>query len=193
MNRVPADKDLQPLIREVATGSDPDLVEQLIEKSRQPNILKYTPNDAAKRFGDRAMFDAWKAGGREIYWLVGEGGDLAGIIWYGKKDFPLQIDLPEKPTETFAIRIYDGYSGHGLAVPAMRQTLRMHEQAAVARGETPPGIWLETDVDNPAALKVYTRFGYQEVSRDDKRVNMILPSSDITAASKGELTERDKS
>lgn len=182
MNTEPADKDLRPLISKVATGSDPGLIDQLIEKSRQPNILKYTPKDAAKRFGDRKMFDAWKAGGREVYWLLGKDDDLAGIIWYGKKDFPFDIDLPEKPTETFAIRIYDGYSGHGLAVPAMRQTLRIHMDAALARGEQPAGIWLETDTDNPAALKVYNRFGYHEVSRDDKRVTMILPSSEIAAA-----------
>jgi ribosomal protein S18 acetylase RimI-like enzyme len=66
----------------------------------------------------------------------------------------------------------------------MRQTLRMHAQAAARRGETPAGIWLETDVDNPAALHVYDKFGYREVARDDERVTMILPSPEIAAAVK---------
>jgi RimJ/RimL family protein N-acetyltransferase len=184
MKKVPADKDLQPLIRAVATGSDPDLERQLIEKSREPSILKYTPKDSSRRFRDQKSLEAWRAGGREVYWLLGQDDDLAGIIWYGKKDFPLDIDLPDRPTETFAIRIYDGYNGHGLAVPSMRQTLRMHALAAASRGEAPAGIWLETDVDNPAALHVYDKFGYREVARDDKRVTMVLPPSEITAIAK---------
>lgn len=184
LNKTPADSDLQPLIRTIATGSDQAVEEQLFAKSKEPNILRFTPNDAAKRFGDRAMFEAWKAGGREIYWLLGENDDLAGIIWYGRKDFPLALDtdLPEKPTETFAIRLYEGYSGHHLAVPAMRQTLELYEKAARERGEPMTGIWLETDTDNPAALKVYTRFGYREMARDAERVTMVLPASEIPAA-----------
>lgn len=184
MDKVLADKDLQPLITAVATGSDPELERQLIKKSREPSILKYTPKDASKRFRDEKALEAWKTG-RHIYWLLGEGNDLAGIIWYGKKEFPLTKELPERPEETFAIRIYDGYSGHGLAVPAMRQTLRMHAEAAKGSGEPIRGIWLETDDDNPAALKVYTRFGYREIHRGGGRVTMVLPASEIPAAIKG--------
>lgn len=182
VTKEPADDRLQPFIRYVMHGNDPELARQLVEKSRQPNILKFTPKDASKRFGDEEMFKKWLAADREIYWLVGEDNDLAGIIWYGKKDFPLDIDTPEKPTETFAIRLYDGYSGHGLAVPAMRQTLRMHVRAARKRGEQPAGIWLETDDDNPAALHVYTKFGYHEVHRGEGRVAMVLPVAEIPAA-----------
>lgn len=185
MDIVPANSDLQPPITGIATGSDRDLVRQLVEKSQEPAILKYTPKDSSQRFGTPEMFEKWKAGGREVYWLLGNDNDLAGIIWYGKKDFPLAMELPETPTETFAIRIYDGYSGHGLAVPAMRQTLQIHAQAARSRGEQPAGIWLETDTDNPAALKVYGRFGYQEVHRDEDRVTMVLPASKITEIIKG--------
>lgn len=180
------DEELKPIIKAVASGDDPGLEDQLIQKSRQEPILKYTPKDASERFADHEALDKWRAGGREIYWLLGDQNDLAGIIWYGKKPFPLDIDLPEKPGETFAIRLYDGYAGHHLAVPFMRQSLRLHVAAARDRGEPVPGIWLETDTDNPAALKVYGRFGYHEVSRDDKRVTMVLPSSEIAATFKEE-------
>ena len=179
MNTTPASPELQPLIINIATGSDYGLEQQLFEKSRQPNILEYTPKDAAERFGSKKMFTAWKAGGREVYWLLGHDDDLAGIIWYGKKDFPLDMDLPETPSETFAIRLYDGYSGHHLAVPAMRQTLKIHAKASLARVEQIAGIWLETDTDNPAALKVYSRFGYKEVHHTTDRVTMVLPVSEI--------------
>lgn len=179
LSRVNAEPALQPFIRTIATGSDPDIESQLFKKSYESNILKFTPKDATKRFGDQAMFEAWKAGGREIYWLLGDQDDLAGIIWYGRKDFPLDVELSERPDETFAIRLYEGYSGHGLAVPAMRQTLRLHQQMAEKNGQTLHGIWLETDTDNPAALKVYARFGYQEVHRTSERVTMVLPGSEI--------------
>jgi GNAT superfamily N-acetyltransferase len=183
-----ASPDLQPLIIAIATGHDPQIEQQLFAKSQEPSILQYTPKDATQRFGNTEMFDQWKAGGREVYWLLGAHNDLAGIIWYGKKAFPLHIKLPELPSETFAIRLYDGYSGHRLAVPAMRQTLEIHTKVAETRGEQPAGLWLETDTDNPAALKVYTRFGYHEVYRDDERVTMILPASEIPAAIKGSDT-----
>lgn len=181
LTRFRPDDDLKPLIAAVAAGSDPDLESQLIKKSRQEPILKYTPKDAAERFADQSALDRWRAGGREIHWLLGPDDDLAGVIWYGKKPFPLELDLPEIPTETFAIRLYDGYAGHHLAVPFMRQSLALHAQAQRDRGQPIAGIWLETDNDNPAALKVYGRFGYQEVKRDDKRVTMVLPASVIAA------------
>jgi GNAT superfamily N-acetyltransferase len=179
MDVIPSDQDLQPLITGITTRSTPELEQQLFNKSKQPNILKFTPKDAARRFGSQEMFETWKAGGRELYWLIGKDNDLAGVIWYGRKTFPLDVKLPETPAETFAVRLYDGYTGHGLAVPAMRQTLRLHVQAARERGEKIAGIWLETDTDNPAALKVYTNLGYQEVYRNDERVTMVLPASKI--------------
>jgi RimJ/RimL family protein N-acetyltransferase len=185
MGLIPANEDLKPLILNIATGNDEQLEQQLFRKSQEPNILQYTPKDAAQRFGSKEMFEAWKAGGRELYWLLGKDNDLAGVIWYGKKAPPKQVDMPEQPSETFAIRLYDGYSGHRLAVPAMRQTLQIHAKASEARGEPLSGIWLETDTDNPAALKVYTRFGYHEVHHDDERVTMVLPASEIAAIIKG--------
>ncbi len=181
MNRVPADQALQPHITAIGTGESPELIGQLLEKSQEANIRQYTPNDAAKRFGTKEMFAAWKAGGRDLYWLLGKNDDLAGIIWYGKKPFPFPADEEETPTETFAIRLYDGYNGKGLAVPAMRQTLRLHVQAARGRGEPVQGLWLETDTDNPAAIHVYTKFGYREVHRTDERITMVLPAAQITA------------
>ncbi len=174
-------EELKPLITGLAVGSDPALERQLIEKSRQSNIVKYTPKDASSRFGSQEMLEKWRAGGREIHWLLGKDNDLAGIIWYGKKDFPLDMQLPEVPTETFAIRLYDGYTGHRLSGPFMRQSLAVHAKMQKEQGGSVAGIWLETDVDNPAALASYTKFGYQEVGRDDKRVTMVLYPSQILA------------
>lgn len=179
LQKFEAVEDLRPIIRCIAVGRDSGLEKQLVEKSRQPNILRFTPNDAAKRFGDQAMLEKWYSGGREIHWLLGEDDDLAGIIWYGKKPFPAEADLDEKPGETFAIRLYDGYTGHHLSVPFMRQSLSIHAKLREEAGEPLTGLWLETDVDNPAALAAYTKFGYREVARDDQRVTMVLDSARI--------------
>lgn len=189
MNENPTDKlmlveveeSMKPITAYLAVGQDDGLDAQLIRKSQEPNILKYTPNDAAKRFGSIEMLNAWRAKGRDIHWLLGADNDLAGIIWYGKSKFPVDMELPEIPEETFAIRIYDGYSGHGLARPFMTLSLRTAVQLKQQRGEKVAGIWLQTDLDNEAACAAYTKFGYQEVARDGQRITMVLPSEQVLA------------
>ncbi len=173
---------LQPLVAAIAIGQDPTLEAQLIQKSLQPDILKFTPNDSKQRFGSMTMLQNWRAKGREVHWLLGAGNDLAGIIWYGRSPFPLEIDMPEVPEETFAIRIYEGYAGHGLAVPFMLQSLRLLVQTRQQQGLPISGLWLQTDIANIAANKVYTRAGYREVSRDDKRVTMVIDRQQMLAA-----------
>lgn len=176
---VPADDSIKPLVTALAVGRDPDLERQLITKSKQPNILKYTPKDAKERFGSPEQFEKWLTKGREVHWLLGPDNDLAGIIWYGKSAFPLDMPLPETPQETFAIRLYDGYTGHGLARPFMRLSLKTAARLKEERSEPVVGIWLQTDTVNPAAIAAYTKFGYREVARDDKRVTMVLDSTAV--------------
>lgn len=178
---VEVEDSMKPITTHLAVGQDSALDEQLIRKSQEPNILKYTPNDASKRFGSIDALNKWRAKGREIHWLLGADNDLAGIIWYGKSEFPVQMELPEIPQETFAIRIYDGYSGHGLARPFMTLSLRTAVRLKQQRGEKVVGIWLQTDLDNEAACAAYTKFGYQEVARDGQRITMVLPSEQILA------------
>lgn len=176
---IPVTDDMKPVVELLGVGNDAVLEAQLIAKSTQPAILKYTPKDANERFRDAAALAAWQAKGRELHWLIGPGKDLAGIIWYGRSDFPLDIDLPEVPQETFAIRIYEGYAGHGLARPFMKLSLKTAVRLKQERGEPIVGIWLQTDIVNQAAVAAYTKFGYQEVDRDDKRVTMILSTEQI--------------
>ncbi len=174
-----ADEALQPLGRQIAVGEDPALDAQLVTKSRQPAILQYTPRDAQERFGNEQMLEKWRAKGREMHWLLGAKNDLGGIIWYGPAQFPLSLDLAEVPTETFAIRIYEGYSGHGLAVPFLKQSLRLHLQFMKEKNQPISGIWLQTSVNNPAALAAYSKLGYHEVFRDDAKVTMILSAAEV--------------
>lgn len=169
-----ADDMLRPLVECIATGWNMELERQLVEKSRQENILLHTPKDAAERFKDHESVEKWLAKGREVHWLLGKDNDLAGIIWYGPAEPPHPIDTKGVTPETFAIQIYDGYVGNGLARPFMLQSLRVLVQERKAAGRPVPFIWLETDIDNIPAVTSYTKFGYEEVSRDDKRILMVL-------------------
>lgn len=177
---IEVDANMKPAVEYLAIGNDPELADQLIAKSRQPAILEYTPKDAKERFANRHALQQWLAKGRHVHWLLGPGRDLAGIIWYGKADFPLNIPLPEEvPTETFAIRLYEGYVGHGLARPFMALSLRVYAEQLQKQGESLPGIWLQTNVDNHAALAVYAKFGYTEIYHDEERVTMVLSAQHI--------------
>ncbi len=179
--KYPVDEGLKIACEYIAVGSDENLENQLIKKSLQENVVKFTPNDYSKRFGNLEMFKSWQAKGRKLFWLIGPNNDLAGIIWYGKSDLPYNLKLEETPDETFAIRIYDGYTGKGLSNPFMRQTLRLFVEEKLKLGQKLPVIWLETDFDNIPAIKSYTKFGYKEVHRDEKRVTMILPSKTLSS------------
>ncbi len=171
--------DMKPTVCYLAVGSDDTLQQQLVVKSQQPHILASTPNDAAKRFGNQAMLDQWLTKGRLVHWLVGPDNDLAGIMWYGREHFPIDIDLPEIPEETFAIRLYEGYIGHHLSLPFMKLSFKTYIQDKQARGETVVGIWLQTDVENEAAYKAYAKFGFREVHRDDHRITMAMDSAGL--------------
>lgn len=164
-------------IRHIAVGRDAELEQQLFEKSRQEHIMHHTPKDAAKRFGNERQFVQWLAKGRTLHWLLGEDRDLAGVIWYGKEQFPdvpLPARLREVPDETFAIRLYEGYVGKGLARTAMTNSLTLAASQKASLGEYTQGIWLQTNVDNPAAISTYEGFGYEPIHQDETRVTMVL-------------------
>jgi hypothetical protein len=172
-------ESMQTFVRYLAIGNNEDYENQLLSKSRQAHILKYTPNDAAKRFVDKSTLEAWRAKGRTMHWLLSDQLDLAGIIWYRKKEFPKSVPLKEIPSETFAIRLYEGYVGHHLSIPFMKFSLQTAVRLKLSRGEEVEGMWLQTIPSNEAAIASYTKFGYQEVYRDNKEVIMTMDSSDI--------------
>lgn len=177
---VEVDQALKPLTEYIATGNDVYLDKQLVNKSLQSHILEHTPNDSNKRFADISSLHDWQTTkNRELHWLLGPDKDLAGIIWYGALQFPLESKLHDIPSETFAIRIYEGYVGHGLAKPFMKQSLRIHIERKLLSNHKVSGIWLETDVDNEVAIASYLKFGYHEVHRDDTRVTMMMTSAQI--------------
>lgn len=179
---VEPDKSLEPYIKFIAIGEDAGLEAQLIEKSKQPHIRANTPKDGLERFGNQAMLDEWLKKGKIIHWLIGPDNDLAGIIWYGQDKLPVDVAIDSPPDHTFAIRLYDGYFGHGLAGPFMRQSLDILVNTVKSNGKTLTGLWLRTSLDNKAAVAAYTKFGYKEIHRGDSKVTMVLDIKPTTTS-----------
>lgn len=166
-------------IADIEVGRSTDLENQLISKSSQSAILKFTPRDHNERFASPESVDKWFAKGRELHWLVSDSGDLAGIIWYGQSYLD---DTATGPNYTFAVRLYEGYAGKGLAGTFMRQSLKIFAENIRQADAEFTGIWLKTDVINVAAIAAYTKFGYIETARDEVRVTMKMNAAQINAA-----------
>jgi hypothetical protein len=146
---------------------------QVIEKSRQPHVMKFESHeDAGGRFKDLAAYKKWAEKERLVYLLIShENGkktpDVGGIIWFGKR----QNELVDKKYQlTFGIRLYEGCVGKGLAVPFMTLT---HED--MKRYYPTQSIWLDFVDENIAARKAYLSFGYEILNEADGRVVMGYP------------------
>ncbi len=149
-------------------GWSDDIEKQLVELSTQPHILKDTPNDAARRFSSTEAARKWHDDHeRSVYTLADQAlaevaPQIKGLIWFGRSE---RDDLAAE--YTFAIRMYDGAQGKGLAKPFMKAA---HEDF---RNSYDGAIWLETSTDNLAARALYRKVHYSEAAIDDTRVTMI--------------------
>jgi GNAT superfamily N-acetyltransferase len=144
----------------------------LIEKSREPLMLKHVPHDSEKRFANPESYLEWQRPDRHMFLLrKNGGGDLAGVVWFVPHRNELLEQQEISANYTFAIRIYDGYNGKGLAKPLMEVA---HQKLFDIEGNNISGVWLDTDVDNTVARNLYNEFGYQEVANDKDRVVMVL-------------------
>lgn len=142
-------------------------IEQLIEYSRtDSDIQKFTSDPI--RFADKNSFHQWQQQGRIIYTLTDPQQNLLGIIWFGHKD------PPTKNTDanfTFAIRIYGPARGQGLSQEFMKTAfddlLKNQKNSQIT------GFWLETSVDNFAAIHTYEKFGFQKIDQQSDKIIMV--------------------
>lgn len=150
-------------------GWDDQLASELVQRSTDADIIKWTPRDHQERFANQEAADAWfhRVSPRVVYSLY-HVSELAGVIWYSQAP---RTDIPEN--YTMAIRLYGPARGQHLATPLLLAT----EEDFVQATEDVTGIWLETDVNNEAAKRSYSRAGYSEASRDDHRITMTKQSS----------------
>ncbi len=147
-------------------------IHQLIEYSHTDADVKKFTSDSI-RFKDINSFKTWLTQGRIIYTLADQNHNLLGIIWFGQKDPP--IDIPAN--FTFAIRIYGSARGLGLSQQFMKTAF-----ADLLEKQKPSlitGFWLETSIDNFAAIHTYEKFGFQKISSIDGRQIMFLKNVSI--------------
>lgn len=154
------------LYRIEADKIDLKFLDQIIEKSRQPHVMKFErEEDTEGRFKDREAYKAWAQKGRVIYLLINtQNDDLAGVIWFGKRENP---HIDNKYSMTFGIRLYEDYLGKGLSKPLMRAS-----HSDIKNIFEDEFIWLDYDVSNFIAGKAYKSFGYEEIGQSDGRVIM---------------------
>ncbi|MPM67029.1 hypothetical protein SDC9_113945 [bioreactor metagenome] len=147
-------------------------IHQLIEYSHiDLDVQKFTSD--ITRFKDLVSFKKWLTQGRIIYTLADKNHNLLGIIWFGQKDAPININA----NFTFAIRIYKAARGQGLSQEFMKiaffDLLKNQKQSSIT------GFWLETSIDNLTAIHIYEKFGFQKVSLIDGRQIMFLKNANI--------------
>jgi hypothetical protein len=186
-----------PSVREIPTsipafrieqGLRPEIIGQLVRRSREPEILKYGPSDAAEMFKNEEAVREWLGGNPDTYVLTPRK-NLAGMAWFAQKEYPLHppgTDPEILPRHTFEIRMYEGYAGRGLAKPFMHDTLVDYMQTLFLSGQVNQvrGLWISVDADNPKALKLASDFGYIRTGTVNKDgVNehiMVLSNPKIT-------------
>jgi len=156
---------------EPAYGYWTDTLHQIICKSKQERLQKTVPKDSTVRFKNLNTYKSWASTGVLFFALANHSGDVGGLIWFEKKQNPI---IPEAET-TFAIRMYDGYEGRGLAKPFMSVAHFMLPKLM----DVNQHIWLETDADNTPARGLYTSFGYEQIGITDAgRVLMAYDRQD---------------
>lgn len=145
-----------------------DLVEQLVELSKLPEIQAVVPKDAT-RFASVEAFAQRPADAQTMYWLL-HGDELAGIIWIRKVEPSKPLPESMKADYTVAIRVYPAHQGKGLSEPFLREA----QQDFIAEHSDVKGFWLETGLQNAKAQHVYQKLGYQKVAAYGDTLVMYL-------------------
>ena len=159
----------EPIIIASSVLDVPDFItKQIISKSQQNEITANCPDDTDRRFTNKEAMLQWGRETPTTIMSLMKGYDLAGMIFFRKKEHELS-----RYDTTFAIRMYHGYRGMGLASEFMRDShdFFMRPIGDVFRNPT-QGIWLETDRKNTGALELYKKFGYVAVGGRAERVIM---------------------
>lgn len=133
-------------------------VRELVVFSRDDQLIGEFTRDP-ERFGSWEAFCLWKSKGRSIYVFETPDGSLGGLIWFGEEMIPVDIEANSelmKYKTTFAIRVYPGLRGKGLAKEMMAIAFRDF----LASAGLIEGIWLEVSSDNEVAIRLYQQFGF---------------------------------
>ena len=122
-------------------------------------------------------YETWYAKERYPFALLDTDGTLAGIIWFGPKEFPevVQGKMPQTPNpwDTFAIRLYPPYRGQRLAFPFSEFVFKAYIEMMPGRS-----VWLDTQNENSGAIRLYEKLGFtkcgQKAESDENGSNRVV-------------------
>lgn len=162
----------------VCEGLSKRQVNELIKFTNADPLILATTKDT-ERFKDKATFNMWLKKNRKIYSLTDANKKLLGIIWFGNKNMPKNIHYStsldiNKFTITFAIRIYGNARGKGFAKNFIKKTWEQYKETDEYKTNPNKGIWLETNINNFAAVKAYKRVGFVLVSKPDSKGQVLM-------------------
>lgn len=162
----------------IKKGITQENTKTLIGYSRTDNVIQKFTSDS-KRFASISTFNQWKKEEKPgIYTLVNEKNELEGLIWFGFKKIPEASFIRKFDVSrygiTFAIRIYAGYRGKGLAFDFMKSSYKMFVKTRKYKLSKNNKIWLRTSFDNKAAISISKKFGFIKVSDKDEEGKIIM-------------------
>ncbi len=151
------------------------IIQHDITDEQIKELIGYTKNDShiqkhthdQKRFVSQKSFEEWREKKRDIFVLTDSSKELLGLIWFSKKRMPDNISSGDFDT-TFAIRIYQKARGQRLSYFFMQHAF---EKMGITRA------WLSVRKINHVAIKLYTKFGFQEVKDIGESVIMTYERS----------------
>lgn len=141
---------------------------QIVAASKEPVMLEWVQNDASVRFPDKESAQHWFTVKERILYGLKRDIALTALAWFSPKPHP----NPQITAEyTYAIRLYEGMRGQGLARAVMAVTHEAFYEASGYKGPT----WLSVNAKNMDARRLYEKFGYEGTDQLDERIIMIRP------------------
>lgn len=137
--------------------------------SKQINkLIYYSNNDLeikkfthdSNRFKDLNSFTKWFTKDIQIFVLTNSRDDLLGLFWIKPK-----INKYSKYKHTFAIRLYKPIRGKGYSCDFAKKVLSTLKT---------DGLWLSTNTENVAGLKLYNKLGFKQIGKVDDQIIMEL-------------------
>ncbi|HEX4662455.1 MAG TPA: GNAT family N-acetyltransferase [Candidatus Saccharimonadales bacterium] len=153
-------------------GCQDNLLQQLIELSKLPEMVATVPRDASERFTSIEAFYQRPVDAQQLYWLL-HGDEVAGVMWFRRKQPPFPIADTDY---TIAIRIYPAHQGKGLSRPLLTAA---HADFLAHHADV-RGFWLQTRADNLKAQHTYEKFGYRVLAQDSADVTMALAAQHLS-------------
>lgn len=148
----------------VYRGWSEELAEQLVDSSRESEMLRWVPRDATERFVHEDAAHEWYRSKQRIVYSLARKATLGGVIWFSR------APREEYGAEyTFAIRMYEEARGQKAAGPFVAVA---HADFESCCGNA-ASVWLEAEADNRRALNLYDQHGYEVVDDKDGRIIMV--------------------